>query len=121
MKRRILLVDDFAISNDMVRETLNYAGYEVITAIGAFEALKCIKAMKIDLVITDYRMPKMNGIELVAEIKKLENYQFTPVIILSGDKNETTKQEAYEAGITAWIQKPFKMENFVKIVERIFK
>ena len=63
-------------------------------------------------------MPGMNGMELVVQLKAMPEYSNTPVLLLTTEIDENKKKQAMDAGIKAWIQKPFKLDKFVKVVER---
>src|SRR5437764_4065823 len=79
---RILLVDDNAHGLSARRSVLEELGHRIATASSAAEALEQFGAHKFDLVVTDYKMPKMDGIELIARIRKQSPE--TPMILLSG-------------------------------------
>ena len=64
------------------------------------EALELFDGQKIDLLITDFNMPKMDGAELVTEVRKIEEYKYIPILILSTEVNEEKKGKAMKAQIT---------------------
>lgn len=118
MKKTILVVDDFEANTYAVGLTLKQAGYNVFQANSGKEALEYFDAKKIDLVVTDYKMPEMDGVELIINIRKIPGYKFVPVLMLTTETNELKKQKARAAGITGWIQKPFKINEFLKTVQK---
>ncbi len=119
MKKSILIVDDFTNTLFVTGFTLEMAGYAVLKASSGLEALKILKSdASVDLIISDYNMPNMNGIELISEIKKIANHRQTPIFILSTETNEKIKSSAYELGITGWIPKPFKSEKLIEYIKR---
>ncbi len=122
MKKTVLVVDDFEVNTYAVGFTLKNAGYDVLKATSGFEALEYFKNdKKIDLVITDYKMPKMNGVELIREIRQIPKYKFMPILVLSTETDYEKKRLAREAGITGWVQKPFKIDVFLKFVAKALK
>ncbi len=118
MAKTILIVDDFENTLFVTGFTLNSKGFNILKALSGEIALKYLDGREIHLIITDYNMPNMNGIELVKKIKEHANYQHVPIFILSTEVNAQLKDRAFNLGVTAWIKKPFKIEEFIKIVER---
>lgn len=92
------------------------SNYNTLEAKNGFEALKIIQNKKIDLLITDYRMPKMDGLQLLKEVKKLK-YQF-PVIIITVVNSNQKKHELFRLGIDNYISKPFFKEELINVIER---
>jgi two-component system chemotaxis response regulator CheY len=121
MKKTVLVVDDFENTRFVVEFTLKNKGYDVIQASNGKEALKYLDGRPLDLVITDLNMPEMNGIELVQNIRNLSDYAYIPILVLTTDRDEAKKENARKARVTAWIQKPFKMDKFVSIVNMCLK
>lgn len=113
-KPTILIVDD---SLDMIVYTKSIlSNYNTIEAKNGIEALDIIKSKKIDLLITDYQMPKMDGLQLLKEVKKL-NYEF-PIIVITVINSEQKKHEIFRLGIDNYIYKPFFKEELLNIVDR---
>jgi len=83
MPKTVLIVDDSATIRQVVGMTLKGAGYEVMEACDGKDALRKLDGKKINLIISDVNMPNMDGISFVKEAKKLANYKFTPVIMLT--------------------------------------
>ena len=121
MEKTILIVDDFKNTRFVIKFTLQNAGYKILEAEDGRGALKFLDGRKLDLVITDYNMPEMNGIEFIEEMKKNPLYQYTPVILLTTETREDVKKQAYEVGITGWIHKPFKFDQFLAIVKKALR
>ena len=120
--KTILIVDDFESSRSILSRTLQTAGYSVLQKESGAHALDCLKENTIDLVITDLNMPDMDGIVLTKNIRVMENYQYVPVILLTANsKSETKQQMAKEAGATAWLEKPFKVEALLESVKKLIR
>jgi two-component system chemotaxis response regulator CheY len=115
----ILAVDDSASMRQMVRFTLENAGYKVVQAADGVEALEFAKQNPADLVLTDVNMPRMDGISLVRELRALDNYRFVPVLVLTTESGSETKQRGKEAGATGWIVKPFNPEQLLATIARV--
>ena len=106
---RILVVDDEPGMRDMLADALSLAGYEAKTATDGFDALKLIRAERFDLVISDVNMPRMNGFELLQDMR--EHKDETPVILLTarGDRQDVTAGLKY--GADDYVTKPFGLEE----------
>jgi two-component system chemotaxis response regulator CheY len=119
---KILIVDDSSMLRDMLTYALNEGGYEDISeAVDGVEGLNIAKKIQHDLLIVDYNMPNMNGIEMISEVKKLSNYKNIPIFMLTTERSESLKQEAKQAGATGWIAKPFVPEQLLKAVNTVLK
>lgn len=120
MSKTILAVDDSVTMLQTISLSLEKEGYKVITAIDGVDALSVLKGgEKFDVIITDVNMPNMDGITLTAEIRKLEPYKFTPIIVLTTESQVGKKEDGKQAGATGWIVKPFKPEQLVSVVRRV--
>lgn len=115
----ILAVDDSASMRQMVRFTLESAGYEVIQAADGVEALDYARAGKADLVLTDVNMPRMDGLTLVKELRGLNNYKGVPILVLTTESGSETKMQGKQAGATGWIVKPFNPEQLLATIQRV--
>jgi len=119
MAKTILVVDDSASLRQVVAIALKGAGYDVIEACDGVDALIKLNGVKVHLIISDVNMPNMDGITLVKEVKKLANYKFTPIIMLTTESQEGKKQEGQAAGAKAWVVKPFKPEQMLAAVSKL--
>jgi two-component system chemotaxis response regulator CheY len=119
MSRVILTVDDSASMRQMVRFTLEGAGYQVLQAADGLEALTLAKGQGADLVLTDINMPRMDGITLVRELRLLEGYRYVPMLVLTTESGQDTKQRGKQAGATGWIVKPFNPEQLLATIARV--
>ena len=115
----ILAVDDSASMRQMVRYTLETAGYKVVQAADGVEALEFAKSGAADLVLTDVNMPRMDGLALVRALRTLESYKFTPMLVLTTESGSESKQRGREAGATGWIVKPFNPEQLLATIARV--
>ena len=117
--KNLLIVDDFETNVIVMKSSLVTAGFNVETSNNPHNALEIAKSLKntFDLIIVDYRMPVMNGAELVAKIRQLPKYKKIPILMLSSETDKEKKIEAKKAGATGWIKKPFQLDKFKKIIE----
>lgn len=115
----ILAVDDSASMRQMVRHTLEGAGYKVVQAVDGVDALERAKEASVDLVLTDVNMPRMDGIALVRELRTLASYKFVPMLVLTTESGQETKLRGKEAGATGWLVKPFNPEQLLATIARV--
>ena len=109
-KAKILVVDDEAQIARVLKTTLSARGYSVRTASDGDDALQVMKSWTPDLVITDLRMPNMDGIELCRQLRAKSGI---PIIVLSVRNEERTKVEALDAGADDYVTKPFNVNELL--------
>lgn len=114
--KTILIIDDFENTLQVTSLSLMAEGYKVIKAKNGKEALMLLQSQSVDLIITDYHMPKMNGLELIKEVKKNPINKNKPVFVLSTETSQKIKEHAYVLGVTAWIKKPFNLAQLRQLV-----
>lgn len=117
---RFFIVDDSLVLRTIVKSALaKYQGSEIIEAQDGQEALDLFNNLKskVDIFVLDVNMPKLNGLELLAEIRKKD--KTTPIIILTTEADKEKMIFAKEHGATGWIIKPFDKEKFLKVIDMI--
>ena len=119
MAKNILVVDDSSSVRQVVGIALKSAGYDVIEACDGKDALGKLNGQKVHLIISDVNMPNMDGITFVKEVKKLANYKFTPIIMLTTESQESKKAEGQAAGAKAWVVKPFQPAQMLAAVSKL--
>jgi len=119
MKKRIIIVEDFNTSRQIIKRTLEGMGCQVDEAIDGREALKFFDGSPVDLLITDYNMPFMDGASLAEYVRSKEEYKYIPILVLSTETNAEKIQRAREAKITGWIRKPFEIAEFRNQVTKV--
>ena len=115
-KVRILVVDDSPDTLEVLKRNLEAEGYTVFAAPGAIEAIRIIESSPVDLVITDLKMPKVNGLSLVRHIQ--ENYKNTGVMMITGYPSIEGAVEAVKSGAEEYLSKPFTDEELSSAVKR---
>ncbi len=115
----ILVVDDEVNYLTVLEALLGEVGYEVITAPSAIEALKIAGASDLDLVLTDMKMPKMSGIELLDDLHRL--YPDLPVIIMTAFGTVEKAVTAMKKGAFDYILKPFKNEEILVTIAKVLE
>jgi two-component system, OmpR family, KDP operon response regulator KdpE len=109
-RSRILVVDDEPQILRVLRRGLEGHGFEVVTAPDAATALDVLKSSRVNLVITDLRMPEVDGVELCTRIRRLGN---VPILVLSVKGEELTKVQALDAGADDYMTKPFGIDELL--------
>jgi DNA-binding NtrC family response regulator len=115
-KKRILVVDDAPNTLEMLRRNLTSKGYQVFTAPGAVEAIKILDATPVDLVITDLKMPRVSGLDLVRHVR--ENFKDTEVMMITGYATVEGAVKALKTGAEEYLPKPFTDEELFSAVQR---
>jgi len=120
MAKTILYVDDSTTMVMSVRSTLEMNGFKVETAGDGEAAYAKLKTgLKPDLIITDINMPKMNGIELIKQVKALPGFRFTPILTLTTEGSSDRRDEAKKLGATGWLVKPVAGPDLVKVIKQL--
>jgi DNA-binding NtrC family response regulator len=113
-KEHILVVDDSAPTLEMIKRNLASHGYKVFTAPGASEATAILESQPIDLVITDFKMPKIDGLDLVRHVR--QNFKDTEIMMITGYATIDGAVEAIKTGAEEYLTKPFTDEELFKAV-----
>jgi YesN/AraC family two-component response regulator len=114
-KKEILIIDDEQMILDMLDQILSAAGYDVQTALGGKKALEIFAAHPVGLVLTDIKMPGIDGYHLLREIKGQK--PDTRIVLMSGYSNDLSIREAIELGADEFVVKPFKGSEILQVLE----
>ncbi|MBL4940265.1 MAG: response regulator [Colwellia sp.] len=117
----VLVVDDSNSIRDMVSFTLKSAGYQTVEAKDGQEGLSKAQSGSFDLVISDVNMPIMDGITLCSELRKLSNFKFTPILMLTTESSTDMKMRGKAAGATGWLVKPFNPDKLLATIKRVVR
>ncbi|MDD2235980.1 MAG: response regulator [Kiritimatiellae bacterium] len=105
---QILIVDDSSTMRRIMRLTLGKCGYSnTEEAENGMLGLEKAKTKQFDCVISDWNMPEMTGVEMVAELRKLPSYASTPILMVTTEGGKEAVVEALQAGVSSFIVKPF--------------
>jgi DNA-binding NtrC family response regulator len=116
-KESILVVDDSAATLEVIHRNLTAVGYKVFTSLGVPQALEILNGTELDLVITDLKMPKVSGLDLVRHIR--ENFKNTDVMMITGYPSIEGAVEAVKTGAQEFLPKPFTDNELLSAVERV--
>jgi two-component system chemotaxis response regulator CheY len=119
----VLIVDDFLTMRRIVRKILRDLEFEnIIEAEDGTAALDVLKTTKIDLIVSDWNMPKMTGLELLKEVRGSDKFKDTPFLMVTAEAQKENIVEAVKARVSNYIVKPFTAatleEKLAKIVPR---
>ncbi|QJT11171.1 HD domain-containing phosphohydrolase [Oceanidesulfovibrio marinus] len=117
--RRILLVDDEPALLEVCREGLNEKGYSVLTASNGEEALQLLEQEHVDLVVSDIKMPRLGGLDLIKEIR--ERHLDIAVIVLTGYGTIENAVECLQQGASEYLLKPFDFSRLTHKIEKVFE
>ena len=113
--QRVLVVDDDAHVRALLSALLTHEGYSVVEAGDGLDALHKLRKRHFNLVISDYRMPRCDGMQLLASCRLL--WPETAVIIVSGESSNWTEL-AIRGGAHAWVRKPWERTHLISVVRQ---
>lgn len=113
----VLMIEDHDDTACLVRFILERNGYAVKHAPDGWNAKRLTETKPPDLVLLDISLPSLSGLEVLRAIRTTPEWQWIPVIILSGDTRIETMPEATDLGATEYLKKPFSQERLMKAVE----
>src|SRR5688572_7431085 len=117
---KVLVVEDSSAMRGLIASIVDQIpGCEVAEVPSGYEALRRLPRDAFDLVITDINMPDINGLELIAFLRKNPKYQKTPVLIISTESSERDRQKGLALGANAYLTKPFAPEDLVTTVKKL--
>lgn len=122
MAFNVLIVDDSSSMRAIVKKIIKVSGFDVgefLDASDGKEALKVLTDEWVDIVLTDINMPNMNGMELMAEMKKDELLRSIPVVMITTEGSEKKMQEAMDLGASGYVKKPFLPEDIKRTLSSI--
>jgi two-component system OmpR family response regulator len=117
-KKRVLVIDDEQISREGVGEVLEEDGYEVMLAVDGQEAIALLSSFRPDLILTDLRMPRLDGFGVLNHVKDLS--PTTPVLIFTADTTIDAQRTAKRLGAQGYINKPLNFDDMLAQIARVF-
>jgi two-component system chemotaxis response regulator CheY len=119
MSKRILTIDDSKTMRDMLMLTLAEAGFDVLQAVDGQDGLDVLVNERVDVVITDINMPRMDGYEVIRQLRSNPSHKTTPILVLTTESEADKRNLAREAGATGWMVKPFDPDRLVETVRKV--
>ncbi|MGH8003346.1 MAG: response regulator [Limisphaerales bacterium] len=114
--RRVLIVDDNPNMSNLLSDMLEVFDFSSQRAADGEEALSLLNQEGFSLLITDLRMPKMTGLELLKAVK--DKYPKLPVVVITGYSTEATEQELVDAKADGFLNKPFRMNDIESVLRK---
>jgi len=118
-RAKVLIVDDSWTELTLIGSTLRQGGFEVITAVDGEEALEKILSERPQCVVLDVVMPRQNGFQLCRQLKRLEQTQHIPIILLSSKNTQLDQRWGLQQGADLYVTKPFRPEELIGNVRRL--
>ncbi|HWR21508.1 MAG TPA: response regulator [Verrucomicrobiae bacterium] len=110
-RRKVLVVDDDSALRELLEVHLERVGFDVRTAQDGRAGLHALGESHFDLILTDYRMPAMTGLEMATYIRRSDT--ITPIILITGDSSTLDPEVIAQAGITRVLPKPLKINELL--------
>lgn len=121
LDKKILIADDFAEMRMVIRSILKNIGFTNINeADGGKAVLRLLRKQKYDLILCDWNMPDMPGVEVLRKIRSDDELKDMPFIMITAEAQKENILEALEAGVSSYIVKPFAAETVTKKINEIF-
>jgi DNA-binding response OmpR family regulator len=120
-KYRLVIIDDHYDILEILKYNLVHEGYEVKMFFNAVDALKYINADNTDLLITDWMLPEMDGLELCRNLKMSQSTRDIPLVMLTGKSDEIDAVTALEVGAEDYITKPIRIKELLSRVKKILR
>lgn len=118
---KVLVVDDFATMRRIVKNILVQLGYKnIVEADDGATAVDVLKQEKVDMIISDWNMPKMTGLELLKHVRSTEGIKDTPFIMVTAEAQQDNIILAVKAKVSQYIVKPFTAETLGEKINKIF-
>jgi two-component system response regulator PilR (NtrC family) len=113
---QILIVDDNPHMSSLLSDILDFFDYRAVGARDGEEALKTLTEKSFDMVITDLKMPKMGGMDLLRTLKS--KFPRLPVVVITGFGTDSSRSDAFAAHADGFLAKPFKVEEIKELLKR---
>jgi two-component system chemotaxis response regulator CheY len=118
---KILIVDDFATMRRILKGALKQLGFKnIVEAEDGSEAITLLKKEKVDLILSDWNMPKMNGLEFLKAVRADAGLKQTPFIMVTAEGQKDNVVDAIKSGVTNYIIKPFTPEALGEKLKKVF-
>jgi two-component system, chemotaxis family, chemotaxis protein CheY len=119
MSKRVLTIDDSKTIRDMLMLTLAEAGFDVLQAVDGQDGLDVLDREQVDVVITDINMPRMDGYEVIRNLRNNSAHRSIPILVLTTESEADKKSLARAAGATGWMVKPFDPERLIATINKV--
>ena len=119
---KVLIVDDFATMRRILKNILKQLGFKnLLEADDGTTAYDILENQDVDLIISDWNMPKMTGLELLKKVRASDQYSKTAFLMVTAEAQKQNVIEAVQAGVSNYVVKPFTAEAISEKLEKILK
>jgi len=121
--KKVMIIDDSAVLRSILAKNLEQVGFlkdNIIESMNGEDGLEKLMVEKFDLVITDWYMPKMDGLEFVKMLKDREHLKNIPLLMVTSEMDSRKELEAFRAGVSAYIIKPFTANDLESKIKEVF-
>ncbi|CAH7346619.1 chemotaxis protein CheY [Vibrio chagasii] len=119
---KILVIDDFPTMRKIIKSLLGELGYsDIDEAENGLEGLKLMRACNYDLVISDWNMPTLDGVQMVQQMRKMKDLKATPVLMVTAEAKREQIIYAAQAGVNGYIVKPFNGATLREKIDKIMQ
>ncbi len=119
-RKAILVVEDSITARSLLKNILEAAGYEVMTAVDGVEAFTQLRSGDFDLVVSDVDMPRLNGFDLTAKIRGDKKLADLPVVLVTALESREDRERGIDVGANAYIVKSsFDQSNLLEVIRRL--
>ncbi|MDJ0820452.1 MAG: response regulator [Paracoccaceae bacterium] len=119
MTTKVLAIDDSRTIRNLLRVSLEGAGFEFHSACDGVEGVEMFPDVDPDVVITDINMPNMDGYGVIESLRNGPDRTSVPIVVLTTESSDKLKSRAREAGATGWIVKPFDDASLISVLKRL--
>ncbi len=116
---KILIADDEQFVTDFLKDLLAASGFQALAAVNGKEAINAVSSEHPDLILLDITMPDMDGFEVCKAMRGKAENSSMPIIMLTGDANESAIVQALEHGADDYITKPFKNDELIEKIRHL--
>ncbi len=124
MSKNILVIDDEELVTESLKRLLKKNGYSVAIARNNTDAMEKVKELDFDLIVSDIRIPEVNGVEIIKNIRhyyKISQKKPVPEILITGYSSDEHLKEAQALKVADYLYKPFDIKDFLEIVKKNLK
>jgi DNA-binding NtrC family response regulator len=114
----VLIVDDEPDILELMEEEFQYCGYQTLSAICGNDAIKLLDSKKVDIVVSDYKMPNGNGMSVLSHVNKMEK---KPIFFFVSGQADVSTEDAVRAGAKRFFSKPFDLDELIKEIEVVIQ
>lgn len=118
--RRILIVDDSRVEREVLAKAISGWGFQPDMAANGVEALAAVETGQVDLLLLDFLMPLLNGLEIIDQVRKMKNCRDLPIIVVSG-ASPPRRSECYTAGADCYLSKPVQTGELRQAIEQLLE